>query len=219
MHQDPERRVLAVSSPDGASARTLEALGDHADSVKVEWSPAGTAAATFWKFSDFSSQEVGFIGLNDENFKGISVNGMGLRTQYSPTGQQLLYSTYSQATGYKPELNIVDANGQDIGENLKALTLNTFADKCAFSGTGTILYCGVPADPKYGFGLEPGILEGVPDDIYRIDLTTGLKKKIAVPVNEQGDPAYAVDTLFVSSDEKHLFFRDTTTGQLIKIDL
>lgn len=216
---EAERRVLAVSSPDGSSARTIESLGENEDHVNVDWSPTGTVIATFAEFVNFNDQEVGFIGLKGENFKGTVVNGHGLRSEYSSDGQQMLYSVYSAESDYKPKLWVVDANGQDIGKNRIDLQLNTFADKCSFSDDSSTIYCGVPSDSKYGFGLEPDILTGVTDEIYRIDLKSGSRQRIAVPVDENGQPNYTVSNMFVSPDNKKLYFRDQKTGQLIKINL
>lgn len=221
MHVDPERRVLAVSNPDGTGARTLESLGNNAHRVTVNWSPTGKVAATYAEFIDLNRQEIGFVGLKGENFKGTVVEGRGIISQYSPTGQQLLYSVYSSGTDYKPSLWIVDADGENIGKNRRELQIHTFADKCVFAATGNALYCGIPQDQKFGFGLEPGILQGVPDDIYKIDMATGAKVKVATPLNASGQARYAIDSnsLVISSDEDQLFFRDKQTGQLIKVDL
>lgn len=221
MHTDPERRVLAVSNADGSSARTIESLGENEERVHVEWSPTGKVVATFAEFVDFSRQEVGFLGLNNENFKGTLVEGSGLQSQYSPDGMRMLYSVYSGGTNYNPSVWVVDSNGEDIGKNRKELSLPTFSNKCTFQSGGGSVFCGVPSDPPNGYGLEPGILSGVPDDIYRVDPVSGLKQKIAVPVDASGKPIYSVDanSMVVSADGKYLYFKDTSTAQIVKIDL
>ncbi len=220
MHSDPERRVLAMSSPDGSKAKTLEALGENQDRVQVGWSPTGKVAATFSTFIDVNRQEIGFIGLNRENFKGTVVDGRGFQSQYSKDGARMLYSVYSTATEYKPSLTIVDSDGENIGNNRRELGVNTFANKCAFTKDSSTVYCGVPSNQKYGYGLEPGILNGVADDIYKIDVKTGIKSKIATPVNAKGEAVYAVNanSMTVSKDNQ-LIFQDTTSGQLVKIKL
>ncbi len=219
MHIDPERRVLAVSNPDGTSARTLESLGENGDRVDVRWSPTGKVAANWAEFIDLNRQELGFVGLKGENFKGTIVEGRGLRRNYSSDGQQLLYSVYSEATDNKPSLWIVDADGSNIGNNRSELQLNTFADKCAFSGDSKTIYCGVPSVQKSGFGLVPGVLGDTADDIYKIDLVTGLKTKIATPVNENGEATYQVESMVVTEEGDKLIFQDALTGEIIKIDI
>lgn len=219
MHTDEERRVLAVSKPDGTSAKTLESLGQNADHVMVDWSPTGKVAATYAEFIDANRQTLGFIGLNGENFKGAVVEGRGLRSQYAPNGQQMLYSVYSGATGYKPGLWLVDADGDNIGKNRKELQLNTFADKCTISSDSKTAYCGVPTKQIYGFGLDEDVLAGVPDEIYKVDLESGAKSRIAVPVNGAGKAEFSIKNMMVTKDESTLVFRDSQTGRLVKVDL
>jgi len=218
LHTDKERRVLAVANPDGTGARTLESLGQNEGNVTVEWSPTGKVAAHYSEFVDLYRQELGFVGLKGENFKGTVVEGRGLRTEYAPNGEQMLYSVYSNATDNKASLWVVDADGNDIGKNRKELEVNTFANKCGFSSSSQYVYCGVPQDAKSGFGLVPELLDGVPDDIYRIDTKTGLKSKIATPVNDAGNNDYQVQSLTVSDDGKYLIFQDAS-GELIKVSL
>lgn len=219
IHPDEERRVLAVSSPDGSQARTLESLGANEDRVKVDWSPTGKVAAQYAEFIDLNRQTLGFVGLNGENFRGVVVHGNGLQTQYSPDGQRILYSTYSSATDNQQTVSIVDAEGENIGKNNQPLNLRTSAEKCAFSPDGASAYCGVPVENKFGSGITPGILDTVPDDLYKIDLGTGTSSKIASPVNENGNAAYRVQDIFVSQDSGELIFHDANSGELISIDL
>lgn len=216
---EEEKNVLAISSPDGSSARTLEALGTNADNVYVDWSPTGRVAASYTEFVDANRQEIGFVGLNKENFKGVVVDGYGLESSYSKDGKNLLYSTFSEDTQYKPTVSIVNADGEDIGKNRQELKLNTFAHKCSFSPDSTKVYCGVPKDQKYGYGLEPSLLSGVTDDIYEVDLSSGIQKRLATPVNSQGTPSYSVGQMFTSTDGSYIYFRDEQSGQLIKIDI
>ncbi len=218
LHVDKERRVLAVSNPDGSAARTLESLGENENIVKVEWSPTGKVAAQYSEFIDLYRQKMSFVGLKGENFKATVVEGRGLRTEYSPDGEQMLYSVYSNTTDNKAGLWIVDVDGDDIGKNRTELQVNTFANKCAFAGDGRYVYCGVPQDSKSGFGLVPDLLEDVSDDIYRIDTTTGLKTKIATPVDDEGNADYQVESMVVTDDGSSLIFQDSS-GELVKIDL
>jgi hypothetical protein len=131
----------------------------------------------------------------------------------------MLYSTDSSATDNKPVLGIVDADGQNIGKNNRSLNVSTFADKCTFAPDGDTVYCAVPSEQKFGYGLEPGILENVPDDLYKIDLNSGIASKIATPVNDRGQAVYQVSNLLVTKDASQLIFRDAVSGQLVKIDL
>lgn len=219
LHEDEERRVLATSRPDGSSAQTLESLGRYEDRVTVDWSPTGSVVAHYAEYIDLNRQQIGFVGLNKENFKGIVISGNGLQTQYSPDGTRLLYSTYSSATENQHVLSIVDADGENIGNNNQTFSLRTSADKCGFSPDGAMAYCGVPTENVFGSGITPALLDDVPDDIYSVNLTTGVTKKIATPVNENGEALYRVTELFVTPGGGEIVFQDGNSGELITIDL
>lgn len=218
-HPDPDRRVLAVASPDGSSARTIEGLGIYGYRATVDWSPTGKVVAHWSEFTGLEMQEVGFVGLNDENFKGAVLQGRGLETKYSPDGKQMLYSSYTSNSDYIPTISIVDADGNDIGKNNRQLGLPTFAHKCAFTSDSSELYCGVPTESVYAMGLEPTLLNDVPDEIYKVDLDTGLKTRVAVPVDENGVPLYRVENMIVTNEDSTLVFTDGETNELIKIAL
>lgn len=219
MHVDEERRVLAVANPDGSGARTLEALGDNANKVDVNFSPDGTVAATFREFIDAQRQEVGFIGLNNENFKGMVVEGSGFDASWDPDGEQMVYSVYSTSSRLKPTLWVVDAKGNDIGKNRIDLGVNTWVDKCAFASDGGSVFCGVPKDLPNGAGIVPDLAKQTTDDIYQINLSTGQKTKVAIPVDVNGNESASVESMSVSEDGSTLYYVDALTGRLNKINL
>lgn len=219
MHVDEERRVLAVANPDGSGARTLEALGDNANKVDVNFSPDGTVAATFREFIDAHRQEVGFIGLNNENFKGMVVEGSGFEASWDPDGEQMVYSVYSTDSRLKPTLWVVDAKGNDIGKNRIDLGVNTWVDKCAFASDGGSVFCGVPKDLPNGAGIVPDLAKQTTDDIYQINLSTGQKTKVAIPVDVNGNESASVESMSVSEDGSTLYYVDALTGRLNKINL
>lgn len=219
MHQDEERRVIAVSNPDGSAARTLEALGPNDEKVDVNYSPDGTVAATFREFIDANRQEVGFIGLNNENFKGMVVEGSGFEATWNTDGTQMLYSIYSANTNLKPSLWIVDAKGGDIGKNRIELGVNTWVDKCTLSSDSSVAFCGVPKNLPAGAGIVPDLAKETTDDIYQINLATGQKTRIAIPVDSNGNESTSVQSISLSADESILYYVDALTGRLNKINL
>lgn len=211
--QDEDNRWVATVSADGSQVRGIEPMGDKEDSVHTAWSPNNQVAALYAEGKDFDRQEVYFIGLNGENFKSTIVEGRGFEPKWAPQGNQLVYSVYSSQTEMKPGLWVVDAEGDSIGSNRRNLNVNTWADKCNFSG-GTNLFCAVPRSLEEGAGLFPELAKNTIDDLYQIDSATGAKKRIAIP---EGD--YNIDSIMVSPDQKYLFFSDSVSGQLHKITL
>jgi hypothetical protein len=169
--------------------------------------------ATYTKGLDFDRQEVLFIGLNGENFKSTTVEGRGLTYEWSKTGDRLLYSVYNTASNMKPLLWIVDAQGDTINENRQSLGINTWADKCTFA-SNTEIYCAVPTNLENGSGLVRSLADDNSDELYKIDLATGVKELIATP-----DGSYNVNNIIVDDAQSKLTFSDKNTGLLYQIKL
>lgn len=210
---DIENRFLAVSNADGSNVKIIQNIGGIENQVDVNWSPTNQMVATFTKGKDADRSEVYFIGQNDENYKLMIVNGWDFRGQWSPTGNQMVYSVYNSQDDYKPQLWISDASPSSIGDNRRSLGLETWADKCSFASASKI-YCAVPTSLPYGAGLEPGIANTIPDQIYEVDLATGVKNLIAIP---EGD--HTISQIIFNDDYDYLLFTDANTNQVYKISL
>jgi hypothetical protein len=213
MGLDPENRWLAVSSLDGSEARPIEALGEKDATVYPSWSPNQQTIAMYTEGAGFDRQEVYFVGLHDENFKSMTVEGRDFRHTWSPGGERLLYSVYSSDNDMKPMLWITNAQGDAIGSGRKSLKIETWADKCTFAGD-TDVYCAVPENLPSGAGLFPELALTQSDRLYRIDTRTGLKKLVAIP---NGD--YNMSDLIVSNNGYYLYFTDEKTERLHKVKL
>ncbi len=209
-----ENRWLITSDPNGQNAVAIEPMGDNADAVNVDWSPNGQIIATSLTGEVLGDdrQEVLFVGQHHENFKSTIVEGQGLVTQWSPKGNQLLYSVFSERSDFKPELWIVTADPDHIGENRRLLGLNTWANKCNFSDERYV-YCAAPTTLDTGSGFAPGLADNTPDNIYKIDLQTGLQTQI--PLNNN----HTINNLFTGSDGKTLYFTDKNQSGLFSVPL
>ena len=210
---DPENRWLMISNDDGSQATAIENIGLNSDKVYPAWSPTNQIVALYTEGVDFDRQEIFFVGQNGENFKSTIIEGRGLRSQWSTTGDRLLYSVYSSADNLNPRLWIVDASGDTISQNRRSLDLQTWASKCTFA-SNTEVYCAVPDSLERGAGLFPELADKTKDSLYKIDLTTGTQKLIAVP-----DGAYNISQVIVPDNENYLYFTDQTTQQLYQIRL
>ncbi|MDP2944382.1 MAG: hypothetical protein Q8N57_02285 [bacterium] len=210
---DEENRWLVVSSGDGSKAIALENIGTNDKNVYASWSPNNQIVALYTEGLDFNRQEVYFVGLNGENFKSTIIEGRGLESKWSTTGDKLLYSVYSTNTDLSPQLWIVGAVGDTIGQNRQSISLNTWADKCTFASNNEV-YCAVPETLARGSGMFPELADKTKDNLYKINLTTGTKELIAIP-----DGAYNISEVMVPTDKDFLYFTDKTTGQIYKIDL
>ncbi len=209
-----ENRWLISSDPTGSNINLIEPLGSNADKVIVDWSPnkqiVGLSATGEELGSD--RQEILFVGQNGENFKSTIVEGRDLRTEWSKTGSKLLYSVHNSRNDFKPELWVVKGSGENLGGGRKLLNVDTWADKCSFSDD-RYAYCGVPQILEKGSGFAPALADSTPDDLYKIDVETGLKVQIPL------DDFHVIDTISLSPDGKTLYFTDKNIPGLYKVQL
>ncbi|HTK04799.1 MAG TPA: hypothetical protein VL500_04390 [Candidatus Eisenbacteria bacterium] len=212
---DPDARFLVVSNPDGSGAKAVQELGENQDKVQVNWSPNNEVIATATTGRSFGvdRQEVYLLGQYGENFKSMIVEGLDFRPKWAPGGEQMVYSVAGSLSDWKPQLWVVDAQGDNIGRNRKSIAVNTWADKCTFQDKDN-LYCAVPDDLPRGAGLQPAIADQTPDTLYRINLVTGLQTKVAVP-----EGSHTIGSVMLTPDKKTLYFTDKGTGVLNKIQL
>jgi len=210
---DPDNRWLAIVNNDGTSAERVAALGDKDSTVYPAWSPNNQTVAMYTEGINFDQQSVFFVGLHEENFKSLTVDGRGFDPKWSPQGDRLLYSVYSSASDLKPELWLTYAQGENIGAGRIKLNLQTWADKCVFASAAS-LYCAVPENLEEGAGLFPELAKNTKDNLYQIDTQTGLKKLVAQPAGE-----FSMTDLIVSSNGYYLYFTDANTGLINKIKL
>ncbi|MFZ5364324.1 MAG: hypothetical protein ACOZAG_02475 [Patescibacteria group bacterium] len=212
---DPDNRWLFVASPDGSGVKAIEPLGNNADKVEVNWSPNNQIIATSrtGQAMGFERQQILLVGQNHENFPGLTVEGQGFQSEWSTTGDRLLYSVYNSASDYKPLLWIVGAQGDDIGAGRRSLSVNTWADKCTFANNETV-YCAVPQTMETGAGFQPELFSSIPDSFYKIDLTTGLRSLVAVPYG-----SFTAKNVAVTSDGRYLTFTNNQTGRLERLQL
>lgn len=210
---DPDSRYLVVSNDDGSKATALERIGNNDATIYSSWSPNNQIVALYTEGVDANRQEVYFIGLNGENFKSTVIEGRGLQYQWSTNGDKLLYSVYNTNDNSNPRLWIVDAASDTIGENRSSFNIQTWASKCTFA-SDTEIYCAVPNELPKGAGLFPELADTTKDSLYKIDLTTGTQKLIAIP-----DGSYNISQVMVTSDQSSLYFTDKFSGSIYKINL
>jgi hypothetical protein len=212
---DAESRFLVVSSPDGQSAKAIQELGDNADKVTVAWSPNNQVVA-FSATGEPCGLECGelfLIGQNKENFKTLKVPGVGFIPKWTPQGNQLMFSVANAASDWKPQLWLVDADGNNIGKNRRSINVNTWADKCTFSDDSTAL-CAVPRELPRGAGLNRAVAADEPDDLYSINLDSGSFSRIALP-----EGRHTITNLSTTPDGKKLYFNDANSSFLYSVNL
>lgn len=213
---DPNNRWLVTSNADGSNVRAFQPLGENEDKVQIAWSPNDQVVA----FADTAQSQGSLdrkmiipIGKNQENYKGIIVEGLGFLPNWSPDGTKLLYSASGDYSDSKPLLWVVDATPGTMGANRRSLGLNTWADKCTY-GSATTLLCAVPNNLPPNAGLQRVLYRNLPDQLYSVDLASGRSALIAVPETDT-----TMERLKVAADGRTLFYTNGDTGHLEQIRL
>lgn len=214
---DPKSNAIIITNADGSGAKAVAALGNNADKVDLNWSPNDQVIG----FSDTAGSAVSGlarklilpIGKNQENFRGLTVEGLDFIGDWSPRGDKLVYSSVGSTNDYRPMLWVVDGSGNDLGNNRRMLGIETWADKCTFSDNST-MYCAVPDRLDANVGLQRVLADNVSDSIYRININTGTTTRVAIPETPQ-----SIETLRVSEDGSRVFFTNKSSGILQSIRL
>ncbi|HLD18205.1 MAG TPA: hypothetical protein VJB99_04000 [Patescibacteria group bacterium] len=216
MGVDPGNRSLIVSNPDGSQVKSIQDLGENAGRVFIRPSPNRQIVA----FSDTGDVQSGLgrkmilpIGMNHENLKGLIVEGVDFRSVWNPSGSLLLYSVAGETSDYRPQLWTVNGTPNRLGEERRSLNVFTWADKCTFAGPTTV-YCAVPQALPSGSGIQPAVAASLPDDVYKIDLTSGRLSLVARPAD-----GASIMGLVLSQDGTSLFFTNALTGRLERLKL
>jgi hypothetical protein len=210
----PENRYLVTVDTSGKNIQYLAALGENEHKVDINWSPNKQIVA-FSKTGNplgADRQEIILIGANNENLPSLIVEGRGFTSQWSPSGEKILYSVYNKNSEYKPELWIVNGDGDEIGTGRQALNISTWPHKCAFEDD-RFIYCGVPTSMPTGAGYVPQITDSITDTLYRIDTLTGTRTEIETP------QTYRVKDITLSEDGQTLYVTDTQSNGLFSIPL
>lgn len=213
-----KERWLSVANPDGSDMSPIEPLGNNADRVIVSYSPNEQMIALSRTGEAIGglSQQVLLLGLHDENFKALDVQGRGFHPIWSPSGDKIVYDAYNTDTSYNPNLWVVNSKSDTLGTGHKSLGVSTWVSKCGFDSTGKNLYCGVPRSFIVGSGMFPETLKeaGIYDDIYKINVYSGYSQLIAKPI-----PDISVESLTVSSDNSVLYYKDAISGNIYNMKL
>ncbi|MEI6378617.1 MAG: hypothetical protein WCO55_03075 [Candidatus Falkowbacteria bacterium] len=209
---NPDDTWFGIVNSDGTGAQAIEKLGQNADKAIVSWSPNNQIIGMFVDAVDFDRNQVFFIGKNGENFRSMMANGRGFQPLWSPSGQELLYSVYNSADNMRPQVWVTQASGDNIGNNLRPLNVETFASKCTYLSEQEVI-CGVPTSLPDGAGLVPALADETTDNIYLINTITG--SKIALDMSGR----FNVASPMYSTSEHALYFFNNLDGTSHRIDI
>jgi len=211
---DPSNNSLVVTSTDGSHTEIIADLGTNADKVTIDWSPDSDVVGfsqTGRAQTGFGREQIFLIGTDGEALGYIIVEGLAFSSSWSPSGDTLLYSVADASKDFRPTLWSVDVSGNDIGTDRDRYGIETWVEKCTFQDESTV-YCAVPREIENNEGLDTDSIDS-PDDVYRLDLDSGLAILIASP-----DLDYHMFNLSVTEDGETLYFTNER-GYLNRISL
>jgi hypothetical protein len=124
-----------------------------------------------------------------------------------------LYSVYTSANGFLPELWITSGDASTINNNRRRLSLNTWAEKCTWNGDQE-LYCAVPEFLEPGAALQPEATTRGRDQLYRINARTGVKTNLGTVDGTQN-----IRQITISPDGASAILVDAQTNAVIRYRL
>jgi len=135
-------------------------------------------------------------GTMEKIFGGIN----GLTTLASNSGDTVLYSESSNS-GFLTGVYGVESKG------FERISLTTLPEKCVWSNDNITVYCGVPVDFSRGEYPDEWYqgLVSFTDSMWKINTETGAFDFLIDPF-EKNDVKIDAIKLFLSEDEKYLFF-------------
>lgn len=202
---DESNRALVITSADGSSTKVIAALGANDDKVTANWSPDNAVVA----FSEtggtsngsFGRQEIYLVGPDGSATGILFVDGTNFHAIWATDGKHMLYSVADPADGYKAALWYADSDGDRNGDGRRKMGIQTIVDKCTFA-SATVAYCAVPREMPAGGGSSTSLITAY-DDVYRLDVSTGNARLVAIPAADT-----QMFSLSVSDDGAFLYYAD-----------
>lgn len=211
---DYEDKWIIITDTKGRNILPVEHLGDKEKDVQIIWAQDKQRVALYSKPLDGQRRELLFIGANGENFKSAFVPGLDVKGQWTPDGEKLLFSSHSLTDGIVPHLYVMDGKGLDTGTNRIDLNVSTWVDRCVIAKDSKIAYCGVPTIMRDGAAITPEYQHNTQDQLYAINLETGVSVVAARTATIGGAISYTISNPFLSPDEKIFYFQDADAGTL-----
>ncbi len=189
--QNTANLVVADSNFTSLKALTLLTVG----SWSLNWVNQTTLAL------GYNNQNTWGLMLVDANNGGLTrvfVNLPNLQTTWSPNGQSLLYSFSDK--NHSPMLAY--QNMANIGNDIK-LPLVTPASNCVWSIDNVTIYCAVSKSTTRGQEDDEFVSLQIGHTLQNLRMNNFSKIK--------------AENLLLSADEKYLFFRNTSDGNLYRL--
>jgi hypothetical protein len=209
------RRTLNMANPDGTDWKVLAEVKDRRlDIAQI----SQTTTVSFWNSPNaFEETNLRTVSILGGEVKAIFAGRFGADYLWSPNGEKILISSSESKGSGKVSLGIANASGGEY-DNLNIPTLVT---KCVWSKNSKTVYYALPNSIPDGEVMPNSYLDKkitTQDTFWKLDITTGKKERI-LDLSEI-KKSYDADQLFLSPDEKNLYFVNRADGnKLYEINL
>ena len=215
-YYDPKKkkRTISLSDPDGKNWKDLAEF--NYKNVEIAAIPS-SSDISFWPSPDaFLSTVVGTVPFGGGDKQEIFHDRFGADFLWSPDGSAAAVSYTDQKGGHKTDLATMDKSGNGF----QPLGFPAFASKCAWSADSKILFCAMPGNIPESAVLPNDWQEGklkTTDTFWKIEISNGKKQRLVD--TEKIPQSFDAINLFLSKDEKTLFFVNKADGKLYKLKM
>jgi len=218
-YYDPKtkERTLNIANPDGSSWKKLADLSYK--NVAIAPVPQ-SATVSFWNKADsFSETTLESIPVIGGDKKTIFKGKFGADYLWNNSGTNILINHTDKKGGSKMQLALLNFNGGEYAN----LGIPTFISKCVWSKDNKTLFYSIPGSMQDTTILPNDYNEGkfkTSDTFWKVDIISKQPKRIIElsdlqKINLQFDAA----NLFLSLDEKYIFFINKLDGKLYRLSL
>ncbi len=205
-------RSLNIANPDGGEWKKLTELGKT--DTYIAPVPKSTFISLWSRPNALEKTNLSTVDLSGESRKTILSDKMGADYLWSPTGENILASTFDANGGL--ELALMNKQGGEY----RTLSIPTLISKVVWNKNADTIYYALPGALPTGV-LLPNDYWSKPlytqDTFWKMDLSTGKKTRLV----DLKDVTQSFDStdLVLSPNEDALFFTDRKTHRLYRIDL
>jgi len=208
-NSETEEGFISVAEPDGKNWKNLTPVLSR--DLNVEWPHRNKISFYEFSLSSLAASDLSIINPEaGEPPQKILSQKYGLKTNWSPSGNKLLFSS-SESAGTNPKLFILNETLEE-----KSLDIECLADKCAWSKSEENIYCALPQNLTKDISLPQDWYSNKflsQDILFKIELDSGKKTQITQ------NPDYDFSNLLVSLDENFLYFINKESGFLYETKL
>lgn len=208
------RTALNSAKPDGSDWKELVPVASK--DLFLSAIPKSASVAFWNRPNAFEETNLSSFTPSGSGAKKLLSGKFGADYLWSPSGDRLLVSATLTKGGSEIGLNIANANGGEF----HTVQVPTFVQKAAWAKDGKTLYYALPLLIPSG-AILPNDYFGksihTTDSFWKMDVETGKKDRIIGNEEMAGKDFDSMD-LFLSPDERYLFFTNRNDGHLYRIE-